>query len=244
MRTRKNRVRKRKSPKLGDPFEKHLVEESNCLKKMLISTLLAMTLRLTIWLFLAMIPALRIDGQDLSALTSAPLIDTKDSPLNLSFPEEKPVVILILGSDCPITQKYVPTIESLKTSFDGVAGFIGIFPNQYSAAEVATFVEEYQISFPCYIDRDGQVIELIQARVTPEAFLLSADRTLLYGGAIDNWFYKLGSYRTKVTSHYLREAMRSHLAGDEIKTVRTEAIGCPVPQKGQRANPSGSHSHH
>lgn len=182
-------------------------------------------------------------GQDVSKISSASLRDLSDQPVLLTLSEKTPTVFLLLGTDCPITQKYIPTIESLNKSFDVAVNFIGIFPGQYSSAEVEAFVKEYNVSFPCYVDHQMDVIGLLDATITPEAFLLSPSLVIVYAGAIDNWFYKLGSYRTKVTKHYLADAIRGHLAGSRISTARTKAIGCPISQKKSQDN-SSSHSHH
>ena len=188
--------------------------------------------------------ALVIFGQGASKLESVLLYNLENKPVRLAFKENRPVVFLILGTDCPISQKYIPTIESLNQSFQHSVEFIGIFPSQYSTSEVTDFVNEYKISFPCYVDRDMLVVETLEAGVTPEAFLLDTAFRVLYAGAVDNWFYKLGSYRTKVTKHYLSDAIKNYLAGNRISTERTEAIGCPIPQRqGEEARPA-SHSHH
>lgn len=187
--------------------------------------------------------SLLVLGQDVSKISSASLHDLSDQPVRLILSEKMPTVFLLLGTDCPITQKYIPTIENLKKSFNGAVRFIGIFPKQYSAAEVEAFVKEYNVSFPCYVDHQMDVIGMLEATITPEAFLLSPLLDILYAGAIDNWFYKLGSYRTKVTKHYLADAIRGHLAGSRITTTRTNAIGCPIPGK-ESTGDSTSHSHH
>jgi thiol-disulfide isomerase/thioredoxin len=210
-------------------------------KNSLLSTMNRARSQVAVLLFILSMASFPVNGQETLQLTSASLVDLKNKPARLAM-LDKPMVLLILGTDCPITQKYIPTIENLKKSFGGF-GFVGIFPNQYSVAEVAAFVDEYQISFPCYIDQEREVIEMLGATVTPEAFLVSSTHRVLYAGAIDNWFYKLGSYRSKVTKHYLADAIRAHLDGKRITIDRTEAIGCPVPQRGTGTK-SPTHSHH
>ncbi len=183
-------------------------------------------------------------GQDLSSLKSLTVLDTGNRAGLLRLPEEKPVVLLLLGTDCPITQKYIPTIERLRKSFNSSVAFVGIFPKQYAANEVAAFVREYGLSFPCFIDHQMKIISLTGATVTPEAFLLSPQFQPIYSGAIDNWFYELGSYRTVITEHYLKDAIDSHLQDSPVGTRRTTAIGCLIPAGDRSQSAHEKHGHH
>ena len=201
------------------------------------------TSRTAVLLLMLLSQAILIEAQDTSDLRSASLRDRENKPAHLSLPDKIPAAILILGTDCPITQKYIPTLETLYRSFNRRVAFIGVFPNQYTAADVAAFVDEYRISFPCYVDHKMEVVGILDAAVTPEAFLINPEWDVVYAGAIDNWFYKLGSYRAKVTKHYLNDAINSLLAGDRIVLRRTDAIGCPVPQSDHDTK-APSHSHH
>lgn len=180
-------------------------------------------------------------NQDLSQLRSLAVVDILNKRSALDIPDNKPIVFITLGADCPISQKYIPTLETLKATFQQMA-FIGVFPKQSDPEEVSLFIKEYGITFPCYIDSDGQVINLLRAKVTPEAFLLNPELKVLYSGAIDNWFFSLGSYRTNITEHHLQRAMDALLEGKQIAVSRTEAIGCPIAQ--QPAQNDAGHRHH
>lgn len=177
-------------------------------------------------------------GQDLAGLKSATVLSSEGEKTNLVLSPTKISVIITLGTDCPITQKYVPTINRLKEAYANEVEFIGVFPKEFSVAEVNTFIKEYTISIPCVIDHESQVTKLLNAKVTPEAFLISRGHQQVYAGAIDNWFYKLGSYRSKPTQHYLSDAIKASLKGNTINVTRTEAVGCPI------AKPASHHGHH
>lgn len=182
-------------------------------------------------LILSVLPALKTAYcQDLSLLDSVRVIDPSNKTTALNLPTNKHVVLFVLGTDCPITQKYVPTIKKLKQQFGGVT-FAGIFPKQFTSGELARFIKEYELTIPCFIDPDMQIIKLLGASVTPEVFLINSNRRIVYAGAIDNWFFSLGKYRTNITKHYLRDAIAALSDGREIKLPRTEAIGCPLPRE-------------
>jgi thiol-disulfide isomerase/thioredoxin len=183
-------------------------------------------------------------GQDLQDLNAAVVLDTKSREIKPAFQPGKAILILVLGTDCPITQKYAPTVKSLMDLYAEDINFIGIFPNQFSAKEVADFTGEYGISFPCYIDVHMTVVHLLGAKVTPEAFLISPDFKQLYSGAIDNWFYKLGNYRKNITEKYLTDAIQAYVAKKPVKITKTTAIGCPLPQQQTGGSIHKGHDHH
>jgi hypothetical protein len=64
---------------------------------------------------------------------------------------------------------------------------------------------------------------MYQAKTTPHMFLIGADGTLLYNGAIDdNKGRELGE------TNYVAEALKAYLAGEAIATTNTPPYGCSV----------------
>jgi hypothetical protein len=157
---------------------------------------------------------------------------------NLQIPVDKPTVIIILGVDCPISQKYIPVIEELRIAYLDKVEWIAVFPNYFSAEEVAAFRREYELRVTTFIDRDMNFIKRVNAHVTPEVFLIDSKSNLEYSGSIDDWFYELGRYRAKVSQEYLKNAIDDLLNGREIEKRSTEAIGCPIE------SPNTDHSIH
>jgi hypothetical protein len=78
------------------------------------------------------------------------------------------------------------------------------------------------------MDRDLQIAHSLGATVTPEAILITSDSTVLYKGAIDNWYKALGRASNKPTEQYLQEAI-DHVLRHEPPPVRsTDPIGCLI----------------
>lgn len=151
----------------------------------------------------------------------------------------KNVVILFLGTDCPITQKYITRIKSIVNAFTASADFYGVFPAQFSIKEIKNFKKEYSISIPLFRDENMELVKHLNATVTPEAFLLDKMLMLQYQGAIDNWFYELGKYRQTTTEEYLIDGLKALAKGEVPSINKTEAIGCFIQM------PVGmSHEHH
>jgi thiol-disulfide isomerase/thioredoxin len=153
--------------------------------------------------------------------------DLSNQVTTLAFVEHKTYVIIFLGTDCPISQKYVSRIQSLKKSYEGKIEIIGVFPSTYSVKQVLEFKKEYGVSLKLFIDDQMLLVEKLKATVTPEVFLIS-ENDLVYSGAIDNWFYDLGKYRTETTENYLQNAIDSLLQGKTPAIKKTEAIGCVI----------------
>ena len=152
---------------------------------------------------------------------------------------DKNVVILFMGTDCPITQKYITRIKSIVDEFSDSVDFYGVFPSQFSIKEIKDFKKEYNTSIPLLRDENMELVKHLKATVTPEAFLLDKMLVVQYQGAIDNWFYELGKYRQTTTEEYLIDGLKALANGEAPSVNKTEAIGCLIQM------PAGmSHEHH
>lgn len=143
------------------------------------------------------------------------------------IPSEKPKVILFFGLECPICQKYVPELNRIYEEYSSRIDFEVIIPERTEAKSISKFTSDYNVNFPINIDKNGRTHSL-NPTVTPEVFLFDSTGKLIYQGAIDNWFYALGKYRTEPSEFYLRNALESILAGKKPNVEKTEAIGCLI----------------
>jgi peroxiredoxin len=85
-------------------------------------------------------------------------------------------------------------------------------------------VEEYTMPFPVLLDTTGDVGRLYGAKTTPHMFVVAADGTVAYMGAIDDdrSADKLGGV------NHVAEALAQLLAGDAVTTPATAPYGCSV----------------
>ncbi|MBL7870025.1 MAG: hypothetical protein JNM78_00330 [Cyclobacteriaceae bacterium] len=151
-------------------------------------------------------------------------------------------VAIFMAVDCPITQKYLNTIKEVANQYAGKSvQFVGYFPVGLSKKESMAFRDEYKIpkSIELIDDKKHEWTEMLNAKVTPEVFVIK-NKQVLYRGAIDNWFYELGRYRKKVTAHYLVDAIQASLNNEKPSITETEALGCFI----QRSERTESHPHH
>jgi thiol-disulfide isomerase/thioredoxin len=146
--------------------------------------------------------------------------------------EAKAVVVVFLGTECPISNAYVPALTGLAKEYAGKGVlFVGINSNrQDDAAAVAKHVKEYSVTFPVLKDDGTTLADRFAAKRTPEAFVLDGTRTVRYRGRIDDQMDK-GIKRPQPQKRELAEAIEAVLAGHEVAKAVTEPAGCPIGRK-------------
>jgi peroxiredoxin len=148
--------------------------------------------------------------------------------------DKKAVVVLFLGTECPINNAVMPTLAALckKYAPQGVQ-FVGVNSNaQDTPNRVATHAAEFGIPFPVLKDAGNVVADQFGARRTPEAFVLDAAGTVLYQGRIDDQF-GVGYKRVAPTRSDLALALDEILAGKPVSVPTTEVAGCLISRARQ-----------
>jgi predicted neuraminidase/peroxiredoxin len=98
--------------------------------------------------------------------------------------------------------------------------FVGIFPNaRETSAETRRFAQSQGLLFPIYRDPEGKATKRFGASVTPEVFLLDADGTLVYRGAIGG-----------ANELALASALSALLDGRPVEPKQVPAKGTPIGQ--------------
>jgi thiol-disulfide isomerase/thioredoxin len=139
------------------------------------------------------------------------------------------VVVLFLGTECPVNNLYLPTLVALHKEY-GPRGvlFVGINSNaQDDSAVVARHAETFGLPFVVLKDARAEVAEQFAADRTPEAFVLDQTRTVRYRGRIDDRYDK-GVQRARATRRDLAEALDDVLAGRKVAEPVTRAAGCRI----------------
>ena len=137
------------------------------------------------------------------------------------------LVVVFLGTECPLAKLYAPRIQRLADDYRarGVV-VVAIDSNvQDSLADLKLFARNHQLSLPLLKDPGAAVADLFDARRTPEAFVLDAERVVRYRGRIDDQ-YGVGTMRPSPKRHDLRAALDELLAKTAVSLPRTDPIGC------------------
>ena len=141
----------------------------------------------------------------------------------------KATVIVFLDFKCPISNRYVPILNSLAERYQGKGvAFAAVICDEEKPEELERHMREFRTNFPVYYDPKHLVSTHFVAHVTPQAFLLDSNRILKYFGAIDDQYQDRTTRLKEVRSPHLIEALEQVLAGKAVTVKHTQAIGCPL----------------
>lgn len=142
---------------------------------------------------------------------------------------KKAIVVLFLGTECPINNAYAPTLLDLHKRYEGQGvAFLAVNSNVQDTAErIKAHAAKHNLPFPVLKDDGNKVADAFAAVRTPEAFLLDVDRKIVYRGRIDDRF-GVGYQRPKATRADLAEALDELLAGKPVSKAVTAVEGCKI----------------
>jgi peroxiredoxin len=154
-----------------------------------------------------------------------------DKPVSLAdFKDKKAVVIVFLGTECPVNNAFVPVLAEMSRTYAerGVA-FVGINSNRQDTPDrVAAHARKFEVPFPVLKDTSNVVADQLGARRTPEAFVLGPGGVVLYQGRIDDQF-GIGYNRAgKPSRRDLGEAIDEVLQGKPVTVAKTSVAGCII----------------
>jgi AhpC/TSA family len=155
-------------------------------------------------------------------LTGAPFDPFKAAP-------GKAVVLVFVRTDCPVTNRYIPQLEQIRSRFPGKSSFWLVYPDKAESAEqIRKHDKEYRLTIPSLRDPQHILVKLSGAQITPEVAVFNAKRGLVYHGRIDNLYEDFGHKRSSATTHELLDALQAAISGSSIPEKATPAIGCYI----------------
>ncbi len=141
----------------------------------------------------------------------------------------KVVVLIFLRVDCPISNRYSPTIQRIAHENAGRVAFWLVYPDRSeSAAQIRKHEREFGYDLPALRDVRRSLVAESRAETTPEAAVFDVNRKLIYHGRIDNLFEDFGRARRAATTHELEDAIRAALDGKEAANAAVPAVGCYI----------------
>src|SRR6266699_1655911 len=140
----------------------------------------------------------------------------------------KPVVLVFVRTDCPISNRYAPLIQRISSQYAGKAGFWLVhLGNTASAETIRQHERDYGYKLPALRDPQHALVTQAQIQVTPEVAVFDAHHRLIYHGRIDNWYEDLGHARPAATTHELDDAIRAALTG-KAPPSSAPGVGCYI----------------
>ncbi len=163
-------------------------------------------------------------------------VDSNGNQLKLSDQHGKIVVLEWKNHLCPFVRKHYGSgdMQALQKELTtkGVVWWsvISSAPGKQGnvTAQQANDVaaQEKSHASAIILDPQGDIGRLYGAKTTPHMFVIAADGTLAYQGAIDN---ETSPYPDDVaTVNYVHSAVNSLIAGDAVETPITPPYGCSV----------------
>jgi thiol-disulfide isomerase/thioredoxin len=166
-------------------------------------------------------------GSPASLATGVDLAGKQVDPLRANPGEV--VVLVFIRTDCPISNRYAPTIQRISASYAGKAEFWLVYPDKAeSSAAIEHHLREYGYKLPALHDPQHALVKLSQAQVTPAVAVFDPSGELVYHGRIDNWYVSFGHARPAPTTHELDDAIQAALKGNKPPVATAEGIGCYI----------------
>jgi peroxiredoxin len=162
--------------------------------------------------------------------------DINGKAVKLDDYKGKIVVIESYNSDCPFCKNHYRTgaMQELQKNLSakGVVWLIvdSVSKNNFSyrtPEQARAELAAEKITATAWIDdHSGTIGHLYGMKTTPHMFVIAADGTLAYDGAIDNRPMPFGDPRT--AKNYVSAAVDELLAGKPVAVSQTKPYGCGV----------------
>jgi thiol-disulfide isomerase/thioredoxin len=180
--------------------------------------------------FSRFVPALLLGLASLTCAAQQSALDLDGKSVDpLKVNTGRPVVLIFVREDCPISARYAPVIQRISDQHQKDAQFYLVFPDKAeSAAAVRKYLHEFHYSLPGLRDRDHALVKQADAKVTPEAAVFDAKGALVYHGRIDNLYESFGRSRPAPTTHELEDAVQAALTGHALSNKEVTAVGCYI----------------
>src|SRR5262245_34746751 len=160
-----------------------------------------------------------------------------------SFKDHKAVVLVFLGTECPISNLYVPTLLELeKQCRDKKVQFLAIYPNETEDLDqIGIHSYDRSLPFPILKDPGQKLAEAVGITRVPSVAALDGEFNLRYRGRIDDR-YGVSYRKQKATRNDLAEAIDEVLAGKKVTVAEAEADGCMLDRGGNKSSKKGVNS--
>ena len=158
------------------------------------------------------------------------LKDADGAEHSLSDFKDKIVVLTWTNPECPfvVPHNEARTLDQLDAKYDDekVVFLMIDSTSTRSADQTKETAEKYDLETVTLLDPEGEVGHSYGAKSTPHSFVIDAEGTLVYAGALDN--APLGKVKEGEKVNYVNSALDALLAGKTPEVQTTKAYGCSV----------------
>ena len=170
------------------------------------------------------------DSSALATSKAAKALDLSGKPVDpFDLSAGKPLVLIFVRTDCPISNRYAPTIEALSKRYADAVLMMLVYPDRSETpAAIEKHLHEYGYEIPALRDTRRDLVRLSEVEITPEAAVFKGNRELIYHGRIDNWYKDFGHPRIAPTTHELDEAIQAALSPGRSAPASVGGVGCYI----------------
>ena len=123
---------------------------------------------------------------------------------------------------------YSVYINDIYEKFKNDIDFIILYPSKLTSADkIKNFEKKYKFNIPSVVDSNLIMTNYLDARITPECFLVDTSFKVLYSGLINDWAKELGK-TGPINNNYLETSIKNILSNKKIDIKKTNAIGCII----------------
>ena len=144
--------------------------------------------------------------------------------------DSRAMVLVFLGAECPISNRYVPELLRLRERFQGAGiRFWMVYADVDLTIEVARrHAGAYGLGGDVLLDPGHLLVARAGAKITPEAVVFVAGGRMVYRGRIDNRHADLARARPEATERDLERVLEAVRGGKEIAFSEKPAVGCYI----------------
>jgi peroxiredoxin len=146
-----------------------------------------------------------------------------------SLRDQRAVVLVFLGIDCPISNLMLPRLNTMAETY-GARGakVFGVNSNAHEdAVQVAEHARVHGVRFPMLLDEGQAVAQRFQVDRMCEVLVVDQSGYLRYRGALDDQ-YGRGTRKDAPRRAYVAEALNAVLAGGQVTVPDTPVFGCLI----------------
>lgn len=141
----------------------------------------------------------------------------------------KVVVLVFVRTDCPISNRYAPTIQRLSDERADKASFWLVYPSKAESPQmIRKHRQEFHYRIPALRDLHRTLVKRSQVQMTPEVAVFDVNRRLIYHGRINDLYEDFGRARKAPTTHELEDAISAAVRGEKLQVDSVPSVGCYI----------------
>jgi peroxiredoxin len=140
--------------------------------------------------------------------------------------KEKFVVVVFTCNSCPVAVKYEDRLIEFAKAHEEDVSVVAVNVNRVEEDNLENMTarsKEKEFPFAYLFDESQKIAKDFGATGTPEVFLISPERKIVYMGAIDD-----EADVKKVKAHHLEDALAAAKSGSEPAVKETYPHGCRI----------------